>query len=218
MRAVPHVAVSGVRLLDGRLHRDPLRFHVGDEILAALELPFPPRRDDLQVRREGGIGELEADLVVPLTRAAMGEGLRTDPLGERHLMRRHHRPRHRRAQQIGARVHGTGAQRGKDEIADELLAQVLDHAARGAGALGLLDEPVELAGPLPDVRRETDNPGAVPLAEPGNDRRGVESARVGEHHQPPHVRSLQVYAVRCIKIQKPGGLSTALTPGGRPPP
>src|SRR6266545_4703177 len=86
--AVPQVAISRIRLLGGRLHRDVLRLHVREEVFAALELPLTPRRDDLQVGAESGVGEFEADLVVTLPRAA---------LGERDLMRRHHRPRHGRA-------------------------------------------------------------------------------------------------------------------------
>src|SRR2546422_2724696 len=56
------------------------------------------------------------------------------------MVGRHDRPRHRRTEQIGARVHGTGAERGKHEVANEFFAQVLDDAVDGAGPLGLLDQ------------------------------------------------------------------------------
>src|SRR2546422_6710982 len=43
-----------------------------------------------------------------------------------------------------------------------------------------------LIRPLPHVGREAQDPGAIFLAQPGNDRRRVESTRVCEYHQRPH--------------------------------
>src|SRR5207249_11681389 len=76
--------------------------------------------------------------------------------------------------------------RGKHEVANELFAQVPHDAVDGAGALGLLDQAGELARPLPHVGGETHHPGGIFLAQPGNDRRRVESTRVREYHQRPH--------------------------------
>src|SRR5256885_14541246 len=89
MRTVPQVAVGGVRLLQRGLHRDRFRFHVRDQVLPAVELPFAPRRDHLQLRRERRVGELEAHLIVALAGAAVRHGLSSGALGKRHLMRSH---------------------------------------------------------------------------------------------------------------------------------
>ena len=176
MRAVPEVAVGGVRLLGRCVHRDALRVHVRDEIFAALEFPFAPGRDHLQVRRERRVRQLEADLIVAFTGTAMRERVGADPLGYGDLVCRGERPCHRRAEEIGARVDGAGAQRGEDKIADELLAQVLHDAVVGAGALGFLNQAFQLSGALPHVGGEANHMRAVGLAQPGDDRGGIEPA------------------------------------------
>ena len=204
MRAVPQVAVGGIGFVDGRLDRDAFRLHVSDQVLATLEGPLAPRGDHLQLGCESGVRELEAHLVVALAGAAVGDGLGADLLRERHVMRGHRGAGHRRAEEVGARVDGAGAQRGEHEVAHEFLAQVFDHAVGGAGPLGLLDQAAQLARPLPHVRRETENPGAVLLAEPGNDRGCVESARIRENHQRPHGTLLVGLCSRMHKHTTPG--------------
>ncbi len=154
--------------------------HVGNQVLATLELPLAPGGDDLEIGAERGVGQLEADLIVALAGAAVRERLRADALGQGDLPRRGEGPRHRGAEQIGAGVDGSRSQRRKHKVAHELFAQVLDDAVFGAGALGLLDETLELAPALPDVGGEAQNPGAVGFAEPGHDGGGVESAGVRE--------------------------------------
>src|SRR6266853_1257361 len=105
-----------------------------------------------------------------------------------HLARGGERPGHRRAEEVRTGVDGASAQRGENEVAHELLAQIFDHAIDGTRALGLVDQSVELRA-LPHVGGETQDPGAILLAQPGNDRRRIESARVGEHHQRSHQRA-----------------------------
>ncbi len=157
--------------------------HVRDEIFATLEFPFAPWRDHLQVGRERRVGQLEADLVVPLAGAAVRERVGADALRDRNLMCRRERPRHRRAEQIGACVDGARAQCRENEIADERFAQIFDEAVVRARALGFLNQPLQLGGALPHVGREADDAGAVGLTQPGNDGGGIEPARIGEHHE-----------------------------------
>src|SRR2546427_350702 len=75
---------------------------------------------------------------------------------------------------------GTGTQRREDEIADEFLAQIFDDAVFRTGALGLLDQTLQLTRALPYVGGKTDDACAVGLPQPGNDGRRVEPARIGE--------------------------------------
>src|SRR6266566_5007074 len=79
-----------------------------------------------------------------------------------------------------------GAERGEHEVAHEFFAQIFHDAIDGAGPLGLFHQAAQLPRALPHVRRETQHTRAVFLAQPGNDRRGVESARVCEDDQRPH--------------------------------
>ena len=97
-----------------------------DEVGAALELPFAPGRDDLDVGIERIGGEFEAHLVIALAGGAMGDGIGAglggdldQPLGDQG-------PRDRSAEQIDAFIEGIGAEHREDEIADEFLAHVLD--------------------------------------------------------------------------------------------
>src|SRR5712691_1806452 len=164
VRAVPQVTVGGVRLLRRRLHRHALGVHVGDEVFAALEFPFAPRRDDLQLGGERGVGQLEADLVVALAGAAVGDRVGAESLRDGDLVRCGERPCHRRPEQIRAGVDGAGPQCREDEIAHEFFAQVFDDAVFGTGALGLLDKTLQLAGALPDIGGEADDARAIGVA------------------------------------------------------
>ena len=123
--------------------------------------------------------ELEADLVVALAGRAVRDGVGADGL------RRLHHPlddggaRERRAEQVLALVDHVGADGREDEVAHERLAQIGDHALRGAGLRGLLGEAVELLG-LADVGAPGDDLAAVGLLEPREDDARVEPAGVGE--------------------------------------
>src|SRR2546422_7080681 len=88
---------------------------------------FSSRRRHTRCSRDWSSDVCSSDLV-PLARAPVGQGLRVDVLRQCDMVGRHDRPRHRRTEQIGARVHGTGAERGKHEVANEFFAQVLDDA------------------------------------------------------------------------------------------
>ena len=134
MRTVPEVAVGGVRLLGRRLDRHTLGVDVVDEVFAALEFPFAPGRDDLQLGRERGKRQLEANLVVALSRAAMRHRVGPEALRDGDLMRGGDGPRHRRAEQVGAGIDRAGAERREDKVAHEFFAQVFNDAVLGAGA------------------------------------------------------------------------------------
>ena len=109
-----------------------------DQVGARGEVPFPPRRDDLDVGIERVIGELEAHLVIALAGGAMsdgvGAGLARDldlPLGDQ-------RARDGRAEEIDAFIERVGAEHREDEVAHEFLAQILDEDLLDAEQLRLL--------------------------------------------------------------------------------
>ena len=72
--AVPAIEV-GFRLCD----RDIVPPSIRKCILAGLDLPLAPGRDDLQLRRDGFVGKLKPHLVVALPGAAVGKGICADP-------------------------------------------------------------------------------------------------------------------------------------------
>src|SRR5262249_38654160 len=78
------------------------------------------------------------------------------------------RTRDGRAEKVLALVDGAGAEHRKDEVAHELLAQILDDALHRAGGARPGVETVELLG-------------LAAVDEPAQDDRRVEAAGVGEH-------------------------------------
>ena len=82
-RAAPEVVVDRVRRgLGAALDRDAVLAGVGD-LLVAAHLPAADRRDDLQLGRQRGDGRLDADLVVALARAAVGDRVAARSRGRR---------------------------------------------------------------------------------------------------------------------------------------
>ena len=106
---------------------------VGPALECGQEFRVLPGRDDLDLRVEGEIAQLEADLVVALARGAVGDVLRLFRVGDLDLALGDERPRQRGAEQIAALVDGVGLDGGEDVVGDELRLEVLDVDLRGAG-------------------------------------------------------------------------------------
>ena len=177
---VQQVTVGAVRLLARHRHRNPLFLGVGDELAARAEVPDAPRGNDADAGLEGVVGELEAHLVVALAGGAVGDGVGSLLAGDLDLPLGDQRPGDGGAEQVGVLVDGAGAQHRKDEVAHELLAQVVDVDRAGAAAAGLRLHRLELL-PLAEVGAEGDDLGPVGLDQPGEDDGGIESSRVGEY-------------------------------------
>ena len=131
---------SSGRLVDG----DVVGGGVGEGVFPRADVPLAPGRDDREVRREGGVGHLEAHLVVALAGGAVGQGIGALGEGAAHLAVGEERTRQGGAQQIVVLVDGPRGERLEGVVADELLAEVLDHAFRGAGGERLLAHRLEV--------------------------------------------------------------------------
>ena len=90
------------------------------QVLAALERPLAPRRDDLDAGLERVIGELEAHLVVALAGRAVTDGVGADLARDLDLLLGDQRPRDRGAEQVlrprRARWRGTSGTRSRGRI------------------------------------------------------------------------------------------------------
>ena len=145
------------------------------------EIPFAPRCDDLDVGIERVIAELEADLIVAFAGGAMGDGIGADLAGDLDLPLGDQRPRDRGAEQVGALIERIGAKHREDKVAHELFAQIVDKDLAGAEQFGLPAGRFEFLA-LAEIGGEGDDLAAIGLLQPAQDHRGVEPARIGEHH------------------------------------
>jgi hypothetical protein len=109
----------------------------------------------------------------------MGHGIGAGVTGDLDQALGDQRPGDRGAEQIDALIDRIGAEHGKDEIADELLAQVLDIDLLDAQHLGLLACRLQLAA-LAEIGGEGHDLGAIFGLQPLQDDGGVEAARIGE--------------------------------------
>ncbi len=152
-----------------------------DHLRAARELLakplLPPRRDDLDLRRERGGGQLEAHLVVALAGRAVGHRLRAVGVGDLDHALGDERPGDARAQEILPFVERARLDHRKDEVARELLAEIVHLAAARAGRERLGFQAVEFLL-LADIRAERDHFRPVRLLEPTEDDRRVQTARI----------------------------------------
>ena len=153
-----------------------------DQLLAALEGPLAPGRDDLDGRLQRIVGELEAHLIVALAGGAVTDGVGAGLPGDLDLLLGDQRPRDRGSEQIDALVDGVGAEHREHVVADELLAQVLDEDVLllDAEQLGLAPGRLQLLA-LAEVGGEGHHLAAVGLLQPLQDDRRVQAAGVGEH-------------------------------------
>ena len=151
-----------------------------EQRVAALELPFAPGRDHLDVRLQRVIGHLEAHLIVALARGAVTDGVGADFTGDLDLALGDQRPRDRRAEQIDALIDGVGPEHREDVVAHEFLAQILDIDLLDAHHLGLLARRLQLLA-LAEIGGEGHHLAAIGHLQPFQDDRGVEAAGIGEH-------------------------------------
>jgi hypothetical protein len=186
---VPDVAVAGVNLGAALRQWHAVGFGVVEAVLAALQFPLAPRRDDLEFRGEGLVGVLEADLVIAFAGAAVGHGLCALSQCGEHLVFGDDGPRDGGAEQVLVLVDGAGADGGKYVVAEKLFAQVEDDGLLRAGRIGFGHDCVQIVA-LAHVGDHGDHVHAVIFVEPGNDDGGVEASRVCQYNFLCHEFSL----------------------------
>ncbi len=109
VRDVPDVAVAAVDLFGGCGDGHVVDAGVFDGVLARNDVPFAPRRDHRELRRQRLVGQLEADLVVALARAAVRQRVAAGGQRHFHLLLGQQRPGDGSAQQVLVLVDAAGA-------------------------------------------------------------------------------------------------------------
>jgi hypothetical protein len=120
-----------VLVADDDAEDDLVRMFV-DEASIMAEIHHPNVLEVFQFGREGGIRRLEANLVVALAGAAVGDGGAPGLLGDLDLRLAQDGAGDGGAQQVAALVDGAGDDGREDEVLDELALEVDDVALLGA--------------------------------------------------------------------------------------
>src|SRR5262249_19646240 len=144
------------------------------------DIPFAPRRDDLQLRCEGFVCELESYLIVAFTRTSMRDSVCFLLNCNFDLSFCEKRPCDRCPQQILAFVHRAGSDKRPEVLSYEFVPKVLDVALGRATANSLFFQPLELII-LADVPGHGNDFTAIVFLEPRNDDRRIQAARIRQN-------------------------------------
>jgi len=126
MGNVPDIPVAGIDLFlrcrDGNL----VGLGICNRVLATPDIPLAPGRDNREVRGEGGISQLEANLVVSLAGTPMRERISSHLTGDFDLPACNERAPHRGAEEVLPTVDSASAEGGPHELFHEFLAQIFE--------------------------------------------------------------------------------------------
>ena len=190
---VPEVLILGVVGLPADLQRHLVGLGVVDLLLPGLDVPLPPGGDDLHLGGEALDGQLEADLVVALAGAAVGDGVGALRHGDLRQLLADDGPGEGRAQEVGL-VLGVHLHGGDDDLVHHLVHKIRHDELGGAGLDGLLLQALQLI-PLAHVGGHGDDLGVVVvLLQPGDDDGGIQAAGIGQHDL-LNVGLLHIYAL-----------------------
>src|SRR6266850_1573376 len=124
--------------------RNSVPLGIVQAILARLQLPLSPGRNDLQLRRQRLVSVLEAHLIVSLAGAAVGHSGCAFVECNLDLMFRDHGSGQRSPQQVLVFIHCSCGECGKHVVGQKLLAHVAHHDFSGAGCVGLAHYGLEI--------------------------------------------------------------------------
>ncbi len=178
-RSTPEVHVDRVgrglrdRDLDAALDR------VVDLLVAGEPHADSHRGHHLESRVERVDRDVEADLVVALAGAPVGDRIGAFATGDLDEQLGDQRPRERGGQRVRVLVQRVRLEMRPDEVADEPLPRIDDVGSRGAGADGSLLHAVPERAAT-DVDRQADDLAVVLLSQPGDGDGRIEPAGVGE--------------------------------------
>ena len=219
MADVHQVAVAAVDFFAAGGHGHSVAFGVIEAVLARLQPPLAPRRDDFQMRRQRLVSVLKAHLVVALAGAAVRHSRRSFAHRYLNLMFGDDRPRQRRPQQIFVLIHRARADGGKDIFEQKLLAHVFHHYFRCARSPRLFHHRVKIVA-LAHIGDHGDDLGAVIFLEPGDDDGSIQAAGISENYFLRHVRSCDRTTVRrrrAESAESPFARASGFPPDRRQP-
>ena len=156
---------------------------IGEQLFARQQIPFAPGSDDLDIGHQRISAEFEAYLVVALAGGTVRNGVGTSLARDLDQTLGNQRPRNRSAEQVFALINRVAAEHRQDEVADELLTQIVDE-----NVLRLDTELQRLAArrlqflALTEIGGEGHYLAVVGVLQPLENDRGIEAARIGENN------------------------------------
>ena len=182
VREVPQVFIFGIIGFAGNFERDIVRLGIIDLLVAALDIPNAPGRDDGHFGRERFNGQFEAHLIVPLARAAVADRIGALFFGDLYDALGDDGARKRRAEQVFVLIYRARLDGRVNVIFYKLFAKVFDIQFGCPRFESLLFQPFQLAF-LPHVGRNGNDFAIVVIFfQPRNDDRRVKPARIGENY------------------------------------
>ena len=185
MAHVPEVVVTAVGIGFFRRQGYAPLLEIGDLLVAAGYVPGAPGGDDGEFGGEGLDPDFEADLVVALSRAAMGVGVGMFRDGDLGQALCEEGTGCRGAQEVALFVGAARLDQGPEVIGDEFLLEVHDNELGCSCGESLLFEALPVALLAHIAADGNDFLGAAFL-EPGDDDCRIEAARVGEDYLVVH--------------------------------
>ena len=191
-RAAPQVVVDRVgRRLRAALDRDAVLARVLDLGVAA-HLPGAHGRDHLQLGRQRGDRGLDADLVVALAGAAVGDGVAAGPACVLDRELGDQRAAERGEERVAVAVVGVGLDGRRQVVARELLARVDHVAVQRAEVHRLALDDLVVLPRLAEVDGQRDDLCLVLVLDPLEHHARVQAAAVEQQHAPDLVLLRQV--------------------------
>ena len=178
---MPQILVLGIVRFTANFQGYVVRFRVLDFLFARFDRPFSPRRDNGHIGRKRFDRKLETHLIVPLTRTAVANSVRTFFFRDLHDTLRDYGTGKRSTQQIFlvfcARLHG-----GDYVFVYEFVRQVLYVQLGRARLQSLFFQALQLVR-LSYVSAHRDNFAVIVIfLQPRNDDRSVQTARIGKYY------------------------------------
>ena len=156
------------------------------DLFRTRHAPVARRRDHLQLRIQRAGRHVEPDLVVALAGATVRDGRGLLDFGDLDQLLADERAAERGGHRVAVLVDGVGLERGQDEIARELLADIEHVRPDGAGGERAVADFLELPA-LSHVERHRDDFGLVPLGHPRNGHRRIKTTGISQY-DPFHQR------------------------------
>ena len=165
--ATPQVVVDGIGVIVGTLgNRHVVGVGIGDLVGTALQVPLANRGDNFELGVEGLDGSLEADLVVTLAGAAVGDVGRAKLVSDLDKLLGEQRARQGGEQRVLVLVHGVCSDGLSQELIGELVAQVEYLAIENAQVKRLLLLGVQAGLLLAHVAADTNDIEILLVLEP----------------------------------------------------